>query len=108
MFDNGHELWLWQGWWPEREDDTDLSEQTGSGRVRWQAERKAAMQTAINYWKEKHEKNSPVAVYSVWAGLEPLSFTNLFPTWCDRDDIAELNIKVTLFQQIILINMFSF
>jgi supervillin len=30
----------------------------------------------------------------VWAGLEPLQFTNLFPIWTDRDDIAELNIRV--------------
>jgi hypothetical protein len=32
----------------------------------------------------------------VWAGLEPLQFTNLFPIWTDRDDIAELNIRVRI------------
>ncbi|GJQ68083.1 hypothetical protein Trydic_g16779 [Trypoxylus dichotomus] len=93
LLDNGYELWLWQGWWPEKEDVSDLSEQTGSGRLRWQVERKAAMQTAIDYWKEIQKDDWPTAIYSVWAGLEPLSFTNLFPTWSDRDDIAELNIK---------------
>ncbi|KAK9738387.1 Villin headpiece domain [Popillia japonica] len=50
------------------------------------------MQTAIDYWNEKQTHLS-VAIYSVWAGLEPLSFTNLFSTWCDRDDIAVLNMK---------------
>lgn len=53
------------------------------------------MQTAIDYWNEKQTHLS-VAIYSVWAGLEPLSFTNLFSTWCDRDDIAVLNMKVKL------------
>ncbi|XP_017777555.1 PREDICTED: supervillin isoform X2 [Nicrophorus vespilloides] len=95
LLDNGHELWLWQGWWPERDTDLELSEQTGSGAIRWQAERKAAMQTAIDYWALRHPnfeaKTAPA--FLVWAGLEPLSFTNLFPIWCDRDDIAGLNIK---------------
>jgi hypothetical protein len=38
---------------------------------------------------------TPVA-YRVWAGLEPLQFTNLFPIWTDRDDIAELSIRVSI------------
>ncbi|KAJ8953301.1 hypothetical protein NQ314_007373, partial [Rhamnusium bicolor] len=93
LIDNHHELWLWQGWWPEKEDEIDLSDQTGSGAVRWQAERKAAMQTAINYWKETHEEDEPVVAHLVWAGLEPLQFKNLFPTWDDKEDVAELNKK---------------
>nr|XP_022920329.1 supervillin isoform X1 [Onthophagus taurus] len=92
LFDNGHELWLWQGWWPENEE-LELSEQTGMAVVRWQAERKAAIQTAIDYWKEQHKEDTQVPAYSVWAGLEPLQFTSLFPTWEDRDDIAAINIK---------------
>lgn len=92
--DNQHELWLWQGWWPEKEDEVDLSDQTGSGAVRWQAERKAAMQTAVNYWKATHDENESVIAYLVWAGLEPLQFKNLFPTWDDKEDIAELIKKV--------------
>ncbi|XP_023313195.1 supervillin-like isoform X3 [Anoplophora glabripennis] len=93
LIDNRHELWLWQGWWPEKEDEVDLSDQTGSGAVRWQAERKAAMQTAVNYWKSTHEEDEPVVAYLVWAGLEPLQFTNLFPMWEDKEDVAELNKK---------------
>jgi supervillin len=54
------------------------------------------MQTALDYWESQHEaKECPVA-YLVWAGLEPLQFTNLFPIWTDRDDMAELNIRVSL------------
>ncbi|XP_056635872.1 uncharacterized protein LOC130444644 isoform X1 [Diorhabda sublineata] len=93
LIDNNHELWLWQGYWPEKDDDDeDLSDQTGSGAVRWQAERRAAMQTAINYWKKRHG-HKPVVGYLVWAGLEPLQFKNMFPAWEDRSDIAELNKK---------------
>ncbi|XP_074029765.1 supervillin isoform X3 [Leptinotarsa decemlineata] len=93
LIDNHHELWLWQGYWPEKEDDVDLSDQTGSGAVRWQAERRAAMQTAKDYWKKSKGDDIPLVAYLVWAGLEPLRFKNLFPTWKDQEDIAELNIK---------------
>ncbi|XP_057338626.1 supervillin isoform X6 [Microplitis mediator] len=91
LLDNKDEVWLWQGWWP----DTGEEDQTGSGAVRWQAERKAAMTVAIDYWKkmQTHSSIKKCCVYLVWAGLEPLEFINLFPTWTDRDDIAELNIK---------------
>lgn len=96
LFDNHHELWLWQGWWPELDNDSDSdgdrSDQTGSGAVRWQVERRAAMQTTLDYRALLEGKNVPA--YLVWAGLEPLEFTNLFLTWKDRDDIAEINIKV--------------
>ncbi|XP_068083498.1 supervillin [Anabrus simplex] len=97
LLDNYDELWLWQGWWPENGDDSilDSSNQTGSGAVRWQAERRAAMQTAVDYWRLGHpgEKASTMKAYLVWAGLEPLRFTNLFPMWTDRDDIAEISIR---------------
>lgn len=101
--DTGYELWLWQGWWPEREKlilendtcTTNVEEMNhrGSASVRWQAERRAAMQTALDYWKHKYT-DEPVRAFLVWAGLEPVLFTNLFPDWEDRDDIAEMNILV--------------
>ncbi|CAG2053418.1 unnamed protein product [Timema podura] len=94
LLDNHHELWLWQGWWPahNEESDGDNKNLRGSRAVLWQAERRAAMQTALDYWGLKHGNSRPRA-YLVWAGLEPLAFTNLFPIWSDRDDIAELNIS---------------
>lgn len=94
MLDNGHEVWLWQGWWPELENDQAVVDQTGSGAVRWQAERKAAMQTVVNYCKQQSQRFKNISAYLVWAGLEPLAFTNLFPFWRDCDDVAELNIQV--------------
>jgi len=124
MLDVGDELWLWQGWWPEtaaddsnddtedadNDDDTMVAKQPmaatigttivdhrGSLWTRLQAERRAAMQTALDYWKQKHGNNKDCAhpkAYLVWAGLEPHQFTDCFPEWYDRDDIAEINMKV--------------
>ncbi|XP_069701361.1 uncharacterized protein [Periplaneta americana] len=97
LLDNsaGNELWLWQGWWPDHQgEETEGCDARGSGAVRWQAERRAAMQTALDYWRSQHgDRGANPVAYLVWAGLEPLQFTNLFPIWTDRDDIAELNIR---------------
>lgn len=99
LMDGGDRLWLWQGWWPaEQSDDSDSDEQspgcvTGAGEVRWQAERRAAMHTALQY--ARLSDREPHNALLVWAGLEPPQFTNLFPTWIDRDDIAEINIRVS-------------
>jgi supervillin len=97
LMDNsaGNELWLWHGWWPDHQgEETEGCDARGSGAVRWQAERRAAMQTVLDYWESQHETDESPVAYLVWAGLEPLQFTNLFPIWTDRDDIAELNIRV--------------
>ncbi|XP_031843852.1 supervillin isoform X2 [Nomia melanderi] len=89
LLDNKNELWIWQGWWP----DTGAEDQSGSKAVRWQAERRAAMTTAMQYWQSLHPETTKFPIYLVWAGLEPLQFINLFPTWKYRDDIAEINIE---------------
>ncbi|CAL7943188.1 unnamed protein product [Xylocopa violacea] len=89
LLDNKNELWIWQGWWP----NTETEDQSGSKAVRWQAERRAAMATAMQYWQKIHPETNKYPIYLVWAGLEPLQFINLFPTWTYRDDIAELNIE---------------
>ncbi|CAG9856246.1 unnamed protein product [Phyllotreta striolata] len=88
LVDNDHELWLWQGYLPEPrhlEEDQMVS-------VRWQAERKAAMQTAVDYWKRKRP-GERIKAYRTSAGSEPVAFTNLFPSWEVRTDIVELNKK---------------
>ncbi|KZC07403.1 Supervillin [Dufourea novaeangliae] len=89
LLDNKLEVWIWQGWWP----DTGAEDQSGSKAVRWQAERRAAMTTAMQYWQNMHPDTTKFPIYLVWAGLEPLQFINLFPTWTYQDDIAELNIE---------------
>ncbi|XP_039285134.1 supervillin isoform X3 [Nilaparvata lugens] len=107
-------IWLWQGWLPSVDesgsgsgsgsdaDDADAALGGGSGSsgsrsgVRWQAERRAAMATALALWRAKkgasESKGAESGVLLAYAGLEPLQFTNLFPDWTDRDDIAEINI----------------
>lgn len=42
---------------------------------------------------EKNEKKPPKA-YLIHAGLEPLTFTNMFPSWEHREDIAEITERV--------------
>ncbi|XP_059494658.1 supervillin-like isoform X1 [Stegostoma tigrinum] len=74
LVDNHLEIYLWQGWWPAD------SESTGSAKIRWDMERKCAMETALRYCTEKNPRRPPKA-YLVHAGVEPLTFTNIFPRW---------------------------
>lgn len=45
------EVYLWQGWQPE---DTEC---TGSAKIRWNNERKCAMETVLQYCKGGSLKN---------------------------------------------------
>uniref|UniRef100_A0A8C5GNH0 Supervillin-like n=1 Tax=Gouania willdenowi TaxID=441366 RepID=A0A8C5GNH0_GOUWI len=74
LLDNRMEVYLWQGRQPE--DD----QSTGSAKMRWDSERKCAMETVLQYCKEKNPRRPPLA-YLVVAGCEPLTFTNIFPYW---------------------------
>ncbi|XP_041658712.1 supervillin-like isoform X3 [Cheilinus undulatus] len=97
LVDNFHEVYLWQGWWPQD------SESTGSARIRWDADRKCAMETVLQYCKEKNEKK-PLKSYLIHAGLEPLTFTNMFPSWEHREDVAEITEReAEVCNQIILV-----
>ncbi|CAJ1081914.1 supervillin a isoform X7 [Xyrichtys novacula] len=97
LVDNHHEVYLWQGWWPQD------NESTGSARIRWDSDRKCAMETVLQYCKEKNEKKPPKA-YLIHAGLEPLTFTNMFPSWEHREDIAEITEReAEVCNQIILV-----
>ncbi|KAM7370174.1 hypothetical protein PAMP_011448 [Pampus punctatissimus] len=87
VVDNHHEVYLWQGWWPQD------SESTGSAQIRWDSDRKCAMETVLQYCREKNAKKPPKA-YLIHAGLEPLTFTNMFPSWEHREDIAEITERV--------------
>ncbi|XP_056153072.1 supervillin [Lampris incognitus] len=74
MLDNRMEVYLWQGWQP------DDSQCTGSAKMRWDNQRKCAMETVLHYCKEKNPRRPPQA-YLTLAGCEPLTFTNIFPYW---------------------------
>uniref|UniRef100_A0AAX7T6Z4 HP domain-containing protein n=1 Tax=Astatotilapia calliptera TaxID=8154 RepID=A0AAX7T6Z4_ASTCA len=81
LLDNRMEVYLWQGWQPE---DTQC---TGSAKMRWDSERKCAMETVLQYCKEKNPRRPPLA-YLILAGCEPLTFTNIFPYWEKDPNIA--------------------
>uniref|UniRef100_A0A3P8ZH28 HP domain-containing protein n=1 Tax=Esox lucius TaxID=8010 RepID=A0A3P8ZH28_ESOLU len=97
LVDNHHEVYLWQGWWPQD------SETPGSARIRWDVDRKCAMETVLQYCREKNQKKPPKS-YLIHAGLEPLTFTNMFPCWDHREDIAEITEReAEVCNQIILV-----
>ncbi|KAG7262572.1 hypothetical protein CRUP_027057 [Coryphaenoides rupestris] len=81
LLDNRMEVYLWQGREPE---DTQLA---GSAKMRWDSQRKCAMETVLQYCKEKNPRRPPQA-YLVMAGCEPLTFTNIFPYWEKDPSIA--------------------
>lgn len=111
LLDNQYSLWLWQGWWPRiagSESPTNEESDSGSdsvnnienraGENRWQLERCEAMQTAIDYWKAKYKENDENLknAFIISAGFEPKEFQNIFPQWVSKDDIAEINMQVSL------------
>ncbi|TRY58996.1 hypothetical protein DNTS_012394 [Danionella cerebrum] len=65
-------------------------------------------QTGSVPWKQcfitaKNERKTPKS-YLIHAGLEPLTFTNMFPSWEHREDVAEITEKeAEVCQQIILV-----
>ncbi|XP_068142627.1 supervillin isoform X9 [Drosophila tropicalis] len=107
LIDDGTELWLWMGWWPQEDiklntEEKDRSSPSTSdnraGVNRWISERRAALETAVDYWRAKHGENEKEAFHGikgqvVWAGLEPLAFRALFPDWTERTDVREINLE---------------
>ncbi|XP_061665830.1 supervillin isoform X2 [Syngnathoides biaculeatus] len=98
LLDNRMEVYLWQGWQPGEEQCT------GSAKMRWDNERKCAMETALLYCKEKSTRRPPQA-YLVTAGCEPLTFTNIFPYWKKDPSISSKvegsKNKVTLVKEVL-------
>uniref|UniRef100_A0A8C9SNL7 Supervillin c n=1 Tax=Scleropages formosus TaxID=113540 RepID=A0A8C9SNL7_SCLFO len=81
LLDNRMEVYLWRGPQP---GDTGGA---GSARTRWDAERRRAMEMTLRYCKERNPRRPPQA-YLIFAGSEPLTFTNIFPCW-DLDPRTE-------------------
>ena len=94
----GGGLWLWQGWWPDVGHDLgDTNVATGSGKVRWHSERRAAMQTAVEYTRAKYQGSQRQKVRLVWAGHEPSEFVDLFPFWTLDHSVKDINQNVSQF-----------
>ncbi|XP_016136099.1 supervillin-like isoform X2 [Sinocyclocheilus grahami] len=69
LLDNYLEVYLWQS-----------CEASISQRPHWDKEKKCAMETALQYCKERNPRRPPMA-YLIDEGAEPLTFTNIFPSW---------------------------
>uniref|UniRef100_A0A4W5PKH7 Supervillin c n=1 Tax=Hucho hucho TaxID=62062 RepID=A0A4W5PKH7_9TELE len=77
LLDNCMELYLWQAGEPED------SPTAGSACIRRTNERRCAMQTVLQYCKERNPRR-PLQAYLIQDGAEPLTFTNVFPRWEKR------------------------
>ncbi|KPU77558.1 uncharacterized protein Dana_GF24919, isoform B [Drosophila ananassae] len=102
LLDDGDVLWLWMGWWPLEDVKINTDERSSptndnrAGVNRWISERRAALETAVDYWRAKHGENEKEPFHGirgqvVWAGLEPVAFKALFPEWTDRSDVRDIN-----------------
>ncbi|KAL9959859.1 hypothetical protein ACROYT_G033223 [Oculina patagonica] len=90
MVDAVHVIYLWHGWWPQSDEDSESrASTTGSAETRWSNDRRLAMETIKSYAEELKRDFSQVFI--VFAGLEPKSFKSLFPFWEDRPDVGKLN-----------------
>ncbi|XP_067274939.1 supervillin isoform X2 [Pseudorasbora parva] len=69
LLDNYLEVYLWQS-----------CEASVSQYPHWDKERKCAMETALQYCKERNPRRPPMT-YLIDEGAEPLTFTNIFPSW---------------------------
>ncbi|CDQ56493.1 unnamed protein product [Oncorhynchus mykiss] len=67
LVDNLHEVYLWQGWWPQD------SESPGSARIRWDADRKCAMETVLQYCTDNITKGKKVETTIYHAKQQQLS-----------------------------------
>lgn len=100
IIDNGYAIYVWQGWWPNIEEDHDEVDvnniENRAGENRWHLERCEAMQTAIDYWKAKcgNDDKYRKEAYIVTAGYEPDEFQAIFPEWIVNEDVVEMNSQV--------------
>ncbi|XP_054168360.1 supervillin-like [Oppia nitens] len=95
LLDNESQIFLWESKYAFTKqvvDESEVNTTTGSQNIRWNAERKYALDSALAYCFAKNSKQPPNG-YVVCAGLEPNSFCALFPQWTTRQDVSNLHIK---------------
>ncbi|GFS66452.1 hypothetical protein TNIN_255841 [Trichonephila inaurata madagascariensis] len=103
LLDNDHEVFVWQGWLPSDDPDSE-NNSTGSAKLRWEISRRLVMETTLQYCQGKNSEEIPKA-FSVHAGAEPLYFTNIFPQWKEWDiknaGLDEESSKVMFVQEVL-------
>jgi len=90
FIDLKYKMFLWQGWWPASDDETIDSKgpNTHAEKHRFDVNRKLAMESVMNYAEECGRNLS--RIYLVFAGCEPLEFTNICPHWEQREEITNI------------------
>lgn len=68
----------------------------GTTKLRYNKNRRCAMETAIKYWKQKHPSRE-FKGYIVYAGLEPKEFTEIFPFWEVNENARDCNLNVNTY-----------
>ncbi|CAF0992532.1 unnamed protein product [Rotaria sordida] len=88
LIDTDTELYIWQGWHDQSDDELGLQLANanllarGPRDIRFTTERRCAFRTAIDYYKTKTGSSTiDIPMSIVYAGLEPIDFVNLFPKW---------------------------
>ncbi|GIY88486.1 hypothetical protein CDAR_585491 [Caerostris darwini] len=103
LLDNNHEVFVWQGWLPSDDPESE-NNATGSAKLRWEISRRLVMETTLQYCQGKNCEETPKA-FSVHAGAEPLYFMNIFPQWEEwdikNDGLDEENSKVMFVQEVL-------
>ncbi|GBM97338.1 Supervillin [Araneus ventricosus] len=103
LLDNNHEVFVWQGWLPSDDPESE-NNSTGSAKLRWEISRRLVMETTLQYCQGKNAEEVPKA-FSVHAGAEPLYFTNIFPQWEEwdikNDGLDEETSKVMFVQEVL-------
>ncbi|GAB6018907.1 hypothetical protein CHUAL_000560 [Chamberlinius hualienensis] len=86
LLDRDNEVYVWQGWWADSNDENEIC---GSAHLRWNIERRLALETTVNYCNAKGIDLKKA--YTVWAGMEPLEFKHCFPAWDEFTEATESN-----------------
>ncbi|MGH0151893.1 UNVERIFIED_CONTAM: hypothetical protein FKN15_038839 [Acipenser sinensis] len=83
LLDNRMEVYLWQGWQPA---DT---EETGSAQIRWDLERKCAMETVLQYCKDPGKYNFTPRLFRMSGSSgEFIVEEQLSPAWVSNTVMA--------------------
>jgi len=113
LVDTDNELYIWQGWNDQSDDELGLQLSNanllarGPRDIRFTTERRCAFRTAIEYYKGKilrkslvflnfllvktHSSTIDLPCSIVYAGLEPNDFINLFPKWTVNNKARQQN-----------------
>lgn len=99
IVDGYYDVYVWEGWMPEDDDDV----RTGSGRQRWDKDRRLAMETALNYAKGLFLNNLCIICFSTGVDCHLHGKTRQLTVWANgkrNSGLAKFRRAVAPFTQI--------